>query len=64
MTESFWQRLLRTFLGMDVRLQLRGDRELVGTLEHLADDSCRLQTEDGKHVQVDYFDLRGCEAAK
>jgi len=61
-TESMWQRLLRTFLGMEVRMVLRGNKELAGTLEHLGDDGGRVRTPEGKAETFEYFDVRECEA--
>jgi len=58
MTESFWKSLLRSFLGDEVRLLLRGNKELVGTLQELGADSGQVRTPDGRTVLFDYFDLK------
>jgi hypothetical protein len=58
MTESFWKSLLKTFVGMQVRLSLRGNKELVGTLQEPGNDGCSIKTGDGRLVTVDYFDLK------
>jgi hypothetical protein len=61
---AFWKSLLKTFLGDEVCLSLRGNKELVGTLEELGSDSGRIRKLDGSVVLFEYFDVKQCEAAK
>ena len=59
--ESFWQRTLRSFAGVRVRVSLRDRHALIGRWTELGFAAGVLTSEAGRPVRIEFAAILGCE---